>query len=46
LADEIGGSLEVNAEVIIWMVFAWNVQGEGYIIFGMLDMNVFAGGQK
>lgn len=46
LVDEVGGSFEVEAEVIPWMVFSRNIQSIGNLFLRVFDMDVSAGSQQ
>ena len=43
LIDEVSCGLEVNAKIIIGMVFPWNIEGKWDMLLGMLDVYIFAG---
>ena len=44
--DEVGCRFKVNAQVVVFMVLAGDVQQVGYMLFGVLYVDVFAGGQQ
>ena len=45
LADEVGCGFKVDAEIVVGMVLAGNIEGEGDVLFGVLDVNILAGSE-
>ena len=44
LVDEVAGGVEVQAQVVVLVVLARDVQGVGDVFLGVADVDVFAGG--
>ena len=44
--DEVGCRFKVNAQVVVFVVLAGDVQQVGHMLFGMFYVDVFAGGQQ
>lgn len=43
--DEVDSGVEMHAEVVVLVVFSWDVQREGHMLLRMLDMDILAGSQ-
>ena len=46
LMDKIDGGFEVDAEIVVLMVFTGNVKRIGNMFFGVPNIDVFAGSQQ
>ena len=43
LMDEVCGGVEVQTEIVVFVVLSWDVEGVGDVLFGMADVYIFAG---
>jgi hypothetical protein len=46
LVDEVGGGVEVQTEIVVLVVLARDVERVGDVLFGVADVDVFAGGEE
>ena len=44
--DKVDGGFEVDAEIVVLMVFTGNVKRIGNMFFGVPNIDVFAGSQQ
>ncbi len=45
LVDKISGGLKMHADIVVLVVFPWNIEQVRDMLLGMADMNVLAGSQ-